>query len=1629
MFKLVYLENANKDPIVRKLQGPSFKFVEVLEKIQQNNKMLFGGLKAVSTLIDSLSDRDFEVMKIKQLHKTNWGITEELFKKYYLMAIDLVNVLSGEIDSMTELGRLRKILEKRYGLETKSNLLLKQKIYSDKTYQGTVKKLLMFQHKFKTLNNQRIKVINELLSQLNSLMALERNLIEAAQRDTSLDQYDMTINAAHMERVVDNIKEYLRIFEHSIGELNKNHRNLEGLKSQISDIEREYRKLNSVDPNFHVAYNAVGSFEDMYHLANKVSRALGIEIKNLQQEVNMLSAKEKNLGRKDNLILMHHPKILGLASDQKTLKHMLKEHVKDTGTLVTELTDCISKADEDMDFCVSHLAAVKNADIKKMNSHIDYIKAQQQAATDKLKYSKLLMLLYKALNNVVRSAEMKELDNQSLEQQKGIASAIVKQMSAAKELEKHSRSLNALREFYARSQVGTQKAAEKNLKKNMHALIDIQNETVGIADSLAKQHQQFAKENVQRALVARSTGLDRQGMRDEIRDQLKVGKLVREGDEMIDRKMYPADWEGFDPDDPEPHRVGSMKQRQRVSSVASYASGQSDIISGSTQSGGAAQKQVTLGMLAKAIRSELGEKANAVGGSKLDKELTKALASVRDSVKKAKGSKKTKGQRGGAGLAYMITQRYTLQEFMKVLDQELAQARALAYQRTSDPMERIKIELVLNTKREDMIKSQITKMGGPMGDADSYWEKLDGQIAKEYILNAFFSNIGAYQKLYKVVHEAARSFETQNSLIRNIFAKTIRKVGTNSQDAADLRQANNEFGDAVKTLLMQVNKVDNLCAYKKIDVVEILKNPDENSDASKNAQKCSKAIQYVSGLSLDLVERTNALLQRMDFIHERVSLKEVQEQLGKFNLRTSQSQLVLAEKARNLALSLILEMRAFITEYMRMAYAVSKYTANNQLSGREKLRLDDIKEDLAVIARRLGTGAPSDGGSNLRTELAEAFEQLTQHNNGISELLKPGAKADSNTIVKLNILVQQRQQALNHVVSLLNEVEDKLAKQRGLLEEVSSIDIKHNMAMMQWLNKMAIVVYATTYDIKDKLVVLGAVRDAMNQQVPQSSAPGTYRELTTWVNRVTSNLLNVWFQIKNQLEEVLPSGQVKTVGGADLSSKANSMMGQATTVINNYIDGLKTRIDDHLSKVKSIDQGILQSTTSGVIMEELARFQKELEDKDTSKIPAGNLEEAGKLSLKYLQNEILDDNALPKDVYQFLDQLANLSRGNDVEKIKVTRKHVIKALTLDALHAMLEGGRQMALYACVLETMARAEHTKCEDPTNEKCSKMNNAANELKRCQQTIASQVLNSLNTSLKEIFGSQYSEDKNIEVAKAAIDKLYTELSQSKKKIDEIYAEMSSSVTAFVITGTSINKDPTEVLDEIRTLVHSGFGNLATEDISNTGTFGIKATEEAQKLDKCIDDLGAIAKSMGNMLKTVGEGIYKQPGCQVQVRGGLFGGLQIQTAKGQWDRLSDILSKLNANINKMTKIDRNIRDKLIILTRDIDGFQMGSGYNSVLALCQAVNALNMYCHAGIQQNIRSGAKQVEATKKAVESKPAQAPTSLGHFGLQPTKTPSGLAAEMADAPTAGQKSALEAAQKAAAKKMTGGGGRRKRH
>ena len=1622
MFKLVYLENANKDPIVRKLQGPSFKFVEVLEKIQQNNKILFGGLKAVTTLIDSLSDRDFEVMKIKQLHKTNWGITEELFKKYYLMAIDLVNVLSGEIDAMTELGRLRKILEKRYGLETKTALLLKQRIYSDKMYQGTVKKLLMFQHKFKTLNNQRIKVINELLSQLNSLMALERNLIEAARRDTSLDQYDMTINAAHMERVIDNIQEYLKIFEHSISELNKYHRSLEGLKDQISSIEREYRKLNSVDPNFHVSYNAVGSFEDMYHLANKVSKALGIEIQNLQQEVKMLDAKEKNLGRKDNLILMHHPKILGLASDQKTLKHMLREHVKDTGTLVTELTDCIGKADEDMDFCVSHLAAVKNADIKKMNSHIDYIKAQQQAASDKLKYSKLLMLLYKALNKVVRSAEMKELDTQSLEQQKGIASAIVKQMNATKELEKHSRSLNALREFYARSQAGTQKAAEKNLKKNMHALIEIQNETVNIADSLAKQHQQFAKEGVQRALVARATGLDRQGMRDEIRDQLKVGKLVREGDEMIDRKLYPQDWEGFDPNDPEPHLVGSMDPTRipPSSPVMMPVGGQR----------GGAQKQVTLGMLAKAIRAELGEKANAVGGGQLDKELTKALKAVRDSVNKAK-SKKNGRQRGGAGLAYMITQRYTLQEFMKVLDQELAQARALAYQRASNPMERIKIELVLYTKREEMIKAQIEKMGGPMGNAESYWQKLDGQIAKEYILNAFFSNIGAYQRLYKVVHEAARSFEVQNTLIRTIFAKTIRKVGTNSQDATDLRDANNKFGDAVKTLLMQVNKVDNLCAYKKIDVVEILKNPDEQSEASQNAMKCSKAIQYVSGLSLDLVERTNDLLQRMDFIHERVSLKEIQEQLSRFNLRTSQSQLVLAEKARNLALSLILEMRAFITEYMRMAYAVSKYTANNQLSGREKLRLDDIKEDLAVIARRLGTGAAA-SGSNLRTELAEGFEQLTQHNSGIANLLKPGAKADSDTIVKLNILVQQRQQALDHVVSLLNEVEDKLAKQRNLLEEVASIDIRHNMAMMQWLNKMAIVVYATTYDIKDKLVVLGAIRDAMNQQVPQSSMPGTYRELTTWVNRVTANLLNVWFQIKQQLEEVLPEGRVKT-GGADLTQSANNMMGQATSVINDYIDKLKQRIDNHLNKVKSIDQSILQSATSGVIMEELARFQSELENKKGIKnVPESNLEEAGRLSVKYLEQEILDEKALPKDVYQLLTNFAKLTRASatgqlaqlaatNPKKIQVIHKHIVKALSLSALHAMLEGGRQLALYACALETTARAEHTKCTDVTSEKCTKMKNAAWELKRLQQTIASQVLNSLNTTLKEIAGSQYDQIKNIELAKNACNKLYVELSESKKKIEAQKNEIEGSVSGLQVI--SLPLDPTSVLDSIKKLVDSNFDEFAMSTTTDTELFAKNGIEAFSKLNEQVTNLGKVALGIADNLKATGQAIYETEGCEVQVRSGIFGGLQIKTAKGQWDRLVDIEKKLREHIDKMNKVESNIRDKLIILTRDIDGFQMGAGYNSVLALCQAVNALNMYCHVGIQQTIRTGAKKVEAAKrKTVEQ---QGP--LGSFKStaasvlkQRLKTAPGQAGvewgEVVEEVVSGQEEALTKAQRKAA-------------
>ena len=63
MFKLIYQENANKDPIVRKLQAPAAKYIELLEKIQTNNQVLYGSGLAVAQLISTLSDRDYEISK------------------------------------------------------------------------------------------------------------------------------------------------------------------------------------------------------------------------------------------------------------------------------------------------------------------------------------------------------------------------------------------------------------------------------------------------------------------------------------------------------------------------------------------------------------------------------------------------------------------------------------------------------------------------------------------------------------------------------------------------------------------------------------------------------------------------------------------------------------------------------------------------------------------------------------------------------------------------------------------------------------------------------------------------------------------------------------------------------------------------------------------------------------------------------------------------------------------------------------------------------------------------------------------------------------------------------------------------------------------------------------------------------------------------------------------------------------------------------------------------------------------------------------------------------------------------------------------------------------------------------
>lgn len=1589
LFKTVYLDNINKDPLVRKFQNPAFQFVKSLDDIQKNNKILFGGIQAINTLLGSLSDRDYEVKKLKTLHNTNWDLYKKLSNDYWVMAVDIVDCLDDGIGAMTDLGRLREMLQQEYQMKYNDELLVKKHIFDDPKYKKIAKKILDSQYKFKKLNNKRVEVVNNLLSQLSSLMALERDLIEATERSTSLDMYDTTSNSAFMKRITNTVKQYLTLFEDSVNKLDSYHKNLQHLQDKIHDLESEYRSKNETDPNFYMGYTPITSYEDMYHTANKVSRALKLEIDNLQREVHAMDSKAlRNAQYKDQLILQNHPRIRGLASGKKTMKDLMKIHVKDTKKMVTEITECIKKKDEEIDYCVSHLKAVQDLDFKKMQSHIDYIRAQQRSAKDKLNYSRILMACYDQLNKMIRLQQKEELDKQTMQQQKEIAESIVKQLQATQELESRTKNLTVLRELYNRTLKDNQSKSSKDLKKNLEQIIAINNDTANIANILSKSQQKFARDTAESAMIRDSSAImDAKGLRESFRKDLNVGKMLYDnGDKYVDYEYHPEDWKKFDINNPEPNwSVFGDEESQK----------QAKIKSGFLEP--PVEKMEGGAIAVKALRNHAQNQFNGVvnelmrGGADLDS-LQEMLKSVGAELERGakKGGEELKAlygrvneQVGGGAFSYMIANKFNLKTISKILGEEIDNARRIAYSRITEYVSmgqmsrdqadllKIRLEIALAMKREELLGSQIKNMGA---NTKKLTDELIKEVENEYISNALFSNIGAYMKLYPEVRKAGRMFESQNLLFRKYFATLTRKVGPETEEYKRLIEKDREFGKWIKILMQQIDIVNNLCTYKKLELLKIIKDPynamseDASTDVDiKNAYNCAKdcsdGIRKFSRLSLQLTSSTEDLLKTMDAVEEIVTFKEQMTKLEGKNLKTVQSQNLLLNTSREYLQDVLQSIQAFILQYMQMSYEIKKYVMQNRFGMDEGYMIKNLWTDI----QQSGSNIVDISSGTLKNE----FEKLKDLNGKIATLLSKESsyagvsKEDKQSelgrkIIQLNIHLQERAQVMDMIAGGLSNIEGELAKEREALSELSEIDIRHNVSMMMMFNQLTMAMWMTSHGIKQKLTKVGAFISAMMKTQDTLPAPRSFDISLTWIKNTHETVLKLWSEVQNQLKSSNAGPQAVSYEAMtklqDATTLGNDKLNKANNIILGYINNLITRVNVDMKQASKLTSDVLAEDIDTSIAQQLATIEGSTVGSDQS-LSDQVLALAGQILAERIGNTRLNEKGQPLsagDIQAIKDKLATLEQSIQMDVADADAKgeytKLAQTLLTDVVSSMI-----IAMTIILSQMIYSKKIDIARDQFNKMyCSgfetrALNECGESLKENQAQLrkfSADVMSKLNALKRNLprnsktFGSQ--------------------LDFVKKQAEEVCNAMKESDLYKGLSGNELGKSVNE-LCEMFTIV-GDFKNASTIDVNLLNNASNQLANAVYNLtkDSLIDNLQLIYNS-----------IKLSHGCDV---------------KDELNQLTSIKNNLDRDFEKA----KTILEKMSVVNGYLGDYRAGrASGNTVRGAVASLSGLFNQCRRKLLEDNKTRSQQLSAQRAKAPAEPEVEKKITGLFS-SPAPTPS---------------------------------------
>ena len=1621
MFKLIYQENANKDPIVRKLQAPASKYIELLEKIQTNNQVLYGSGLAVAQLISTLSDRDYEISKIKKLYNSNWELADGLFKDYWMMAIDLVNLVSQEVDNMTALGRVRNTLEAEYGMRVNDPMLIKKHIFEDDRYRTIARNVMDAQHRFKKTNNQRVKCVNELLTELNSLLALERALIGASERHNSLNAYDMTVNQQHLKRVVQNLKGHAELVDDLIDKLEEYHGRLDKLEDNIHDIEAEFRRANGSDPNFYDAVAPATTYEELFYIGRNAQKSLDIEIQNLRREIEEMERKDKRLKQKDHLLILNHPRTLGLSAAKKTAEDLMKRNVKDTTLLVTEIADCMKKEGDEVDFCVSHLRAVKDVDVKKLQSHIDYIRHQQLATGNLAKYAKLMFALHSQRRKLIEKEDLLLMDKHKLEQNKKLADLIAARATMDAKIKENISKRNVIENMYAKSLSQETNTQDKQLNKVMERIIDNNNQVSRVLYELDQQQRELNNANTGPSGLFPVSTSDTENIRKQLDEQLssdvKIGNA--DNDVSLPLSVYKDAYldiarHGTSPwndvfanqDSTDPNLVGAVKEFDKtyIQGLSApkttgttpekvvpkdYFGSQENFPTSTSQSDGfyftpeAVSRQVSPppqagGSSHKALKRYLREKLNEAGHGGFKE----AQDYFKGGYKKAH-KKKSHQQTGGAGLALVVAKHHSLAEYTKVLDELIAEKRnKLLSKLTIGPsqsvkVERFKIDLVLHKRREEILKNYLEQKGIAFVNT---LEKINKRIDTEYIMNALFADIGAYQRQHKLVKKISDEFDFQNSVVMKVFAVVIRLVAPDSQEAKDLHEAEAKFQAKVRTMTMHSEKINVLCHPSNINLLEVVKDVDASvqdkdinvkgldaeRDATKqlvkvdeyvkkdkdgkevmnargHAQSCAVAISHFDKLVRDLVQETSDFLSTMNKISIRAIMIERGQMYDSVNITIPASMNWAFNQVSQNKADVLAEIRAYITQYAKASYSAHEYVRSTLMTSSDYYFDTKLDVEAKVIKEQL------DDNSQLRKDLASEYNKLKVINDKIKELINATGdfnrenKTVAERVLLLDMTLKQRAHQLNVINNILLNVDNLLNRHRMISEQNAEHRLKKLYAQ-QMLDGVWKSLAVLQYDIDEKLTRMNALSIAFNKVASNNDVNQRFRDFTGKLNETVNALLNLWKTVKEGLLETFgENNNIPTPAQLGGQASQDSKISQAYNLqVQSYpsFEKIKSVMEKQREALQTILQGSLQAMTHA------ERLQK----------PDGTDNEKLELA-KYLANIVapIDSRGDHKDSVHLLTELkydispdrgyATINKEQFATRLSniLQRQYPLDKLTLFLFQVIVK-----VQEVCATNALSQAVSVIISEKAPEKRLVYPLARGSIRRVELPVQNlvNVIRNYSASLKNPeFGEFHLE--RIAKVKSQVEKITTELFKDTNVIIPVLPDLTFPLDEDTPSDIQIDALKTEV------------ENL------------IKATEE--NLKKLTDAINTLADQ-----KYCKYDVYR-------VRASL-------TSADEEEELNKnpIVEQVKSQLKQLTNQFNNLKDNKLprakYLVGPLEVLEHLIAIND--AVCSLANNLQQQCQRRIIDGFKIELARQEQQQKLAEEK-AKAQTTTITIGSPPNQPP----------------------------------------